>query len=106
MVHELMALSAAAPAPWFLFLSLLGLAWGQAPGDFDTSCRTGQHEEAHIFPDSWEVLLDSYDYSNLYDASLTVPGPVWVVTNEDEDGGNTGPGFNVSNIYYSLLSSS
>lgn len=84
---------------WLLCLSVLGLGCAQAPGDYDPSCRTGMNEDAHIFPQSWELLLDSYDYSNLYGSSETTASlPVWVATNEDGDGNNFNVNFNVSHF--------
>ena len=38
-----------------------------APGDHDSSCRTGfVNGPKHIFPDEWRVLLDNYDYTFLF----------------------------------------
>lgn len=38
----------------------------QAPGDYDPTCRTGLNAPNHIFPEAWRVLVDTYDYENLY----------------------------------------
>lgn len=69
----------------FLLLLSSPLGLGQAPGDYDPGCREGQLvAPLHVFPEAWEVVLDSYDYQNLYDEGLTIP-PVWVARSFDTD---------------------
>lgn len=72
-----------------LIFSLLGIFHGavaEAPGDQDATCRTGLDEIHHIFPEEWEVLVDSYDYRNLYGEVLGQSRPVWRSQGFDEDG--------------------
>ena len=53
----------------------------QAPGDFDETCRTGRITAAqHIFPNEWVLLLDSFDYINLYLGS----GAPWTARSFDD----------------------
>ena len=53
---------------------MLALIVGQAPGDHDASCRVG-NTATHVFPQNWKVLVDTYDYTNLFTGSI--PLPVW-----------------------------
>lgn len=63
-------------------------ALGQAPGDFNPICRTSAStNQDHIFPNNWTLLLDSYDYQNLYN-NITNPPPVWVAMSFDGDNAN------------------
>lgn len=65
----------------------------QAPGDYHPRCRYKNPEaenepfvlkDDHIFPSNWEVLVDTYDYENLYD-NLFSFGNVWHPENVDGD---------------------
>lgn len=57
---------------------------GQAPGDHDATCRTGLYANNHIFPTEWRVLVDTYDYQNLYN-QLSFPSPPWTANDVDGD---------------------
>lgn len=60
-------------------------AFSEAPGDRDPRCRTLINEpEDYIFPEEWEVLIDTYDYFSLYN-SLFGPS-VWQERSFDGDG--------------------
>lgn len=63
------------------------LAWqagAQAPDDFDETCRTGAlTAPQHIFPDDWVLMLDNFDYQNLFEGAT----PVW--QDRDFDGDNS-----------------
>ena len=65
----------------------------QAPGDHDPECRINMNEENHIFPENWKVLMDTYDYQNIFDPSGS-GDPVWKQKDVDEDGQG------VSRVYY------
>ena len=54
-----------------VLVTVIWQASGQAPGDRDTFCRTGQGARRHIFPGDWELMFDSFDYTNL-DSRWTV----------------------------------
>lgn len=56
----------------------LSLASGQAPGDQTPKCRKGLHLDDHIFPAEWKILMDTFDYANLFN--------VWILHDEDGDG--------------------
>ena len=67
---------------WCAILCLLPWqVWTQAPGDFNEECRTGQNADLHIFPDTLELLLDSYDYSNLINTQGLLPA--WLTRDYD-----------------------
>lgn len=73
----------------FLF-SLLGILHGinaaavsEAPGDHDQNCRVGIFEQEHIFPEEWEVLVDTYDYTFLYGSLFG--RSVWKAMSYDDD---------------------
>ena len=61
------------------------IAFGQAPGDYSATCRSGVNAAAHIFPAEWRVLVDNYDYQNLYNPDAS-PAPVWTDNDVDGDG--------------------
>ena len=71
-------------------LASISLTSGQAPGDYNASCRTGtQNINNRMFPAEWKILLDTYDYRNLYDpANLN---PVWTTRDVDGDGHSWSP---------------
>ena len=61
-----------------LLLALsVSTAWTQAPYDYDPDCRSGDNM-AHRdrFSDNWRILIDTYDYPNLYHP-FSFPAPVW-----------------------------
>ena len=63
-----------------LTLSLLTWrAWGQAPDDYDSTCRTEENADDRAFPSSWMLMLDTYDYSQI------IPG-LWLEESFDGDG--------------------
>lgn len=49
-----------------IFALVTWQASGQAPDDHDSDCRTGMNEIRHIFPPEWEVLMDTFDYRDLF----------------------------------------
>ena len=66
-----------------IFLAVLAAqASGQAPGDHDKSCRTGINAPDHQFAAEWKILLDSYDYQDLFANTASV----WVTNDVDGDG--------------------
>lgn len=69
-----------------LIFSLLGILHGticrEAPGDHDQSCRENLNAPLHDFPDEWEVLVDSYDYRDLFGTTGNTP---WSVRDFDGD---------------------
>lgn len=66
----------------FVAACLSGTA-SQAPGDHDPACRLGQNAASHIFPAEWRILVDTYDYSNLFNQlSLNA---AWTVNDVDGD---------------------
>ena len=75
---------------WTLYLVsftvCLSVTYGQAPGDYSLSCRKGIHAPEHIFPMEWKVLVDTYDYVNLF--AGTIPPPVWKEGDIDGDTSN------------------
>ena len=57
-----------------------------APNDFNRRCRAGDNRLNHIFPDNWKVLVDTYNYQQLFRPGSS--RSVW--ESEDFDGdGNT-----------------
>lgn len=60
------------------------LAQLPAPQDHDAECRLGLNRANHIFPQEWELLLDTYDYFQLFNPSST--RSVW--KSESFDGDN------------------
>ena len=67
-----------------VLLSFLGLvleAAAQAPGDHFDFCRTGLNAPRHDFPENWKILMDTYDYFNLFENF----GAVWTSTSQDGD---------------------
>ena len=59
------------------------------PEDHNPQCRTGFNTNAHIFPEEWELLIDTHDYMNIYDQSSSPP-PVWAWSDVDGDNENVG----------------
>ena len=70
------------PALLYLLIGL-SLASGQAPGDFSPRCRRGIFLADHIFPAQWKILMDTFDYENLFDP--TIREPVWTTLDADGD---------------------
>ena len=68
------------------FAVLATQASGQAPGDHDETCRTGPNIPAHNFAPEWKILVDTYDYQNLFDATLATTASVWMTNDVDGDG--------------------
>ena len=67
-----------------LLLIDLSLASGQAPGDYDRKCREGNNAAEHIFPAEWRILMDTFDYENLFDPFIR--NPAWTTLDADGDG--------------------
>ena len=67
-----------------LSLAVTWQALGQAPGDFDPSCREGTNAENKNFPPDTEVLLDTTDYTFLFEGINFV----WVERDFDSDDTN------------------
>ncbi len=60
-----------------LMILLCPLARSQAPED-RSDCRSDPNRvPQYIFPEEWVLMLDSYDYFNLFDISDTISPPVW-----------------------------
>ena len=68
-----------------ILLSVFHCGLSQAPGDHDEACRSDVNEAAHRFPMEWRILMDTYDYVNLFEG--TTPPPVW--SERDIDGNTT-----------------
>ena len=66
-------------------LTCLSPATAQAPGDHDEECRTGPNSDNHIFPAEWRVLVDTYDYINLFNSFISFPLSAWTVNDVDGD---------------------
>ena len=71
--------------------SLLGVALqvaAQAPGDHFQFCRNGTttNSARHVFPEEWEILVDSYDYLNLFEGN----NAPWRSTSQDSDSDQVG----------------
>ena len=63
-------------------LLLLPSVLSQAPGDRDGTCGTGDvnTNNRRWFPENWVLLLDSYDYVNLFStapATVAITPPTW-----------------------------
>ena len=57
--------------------------FGEAPGDFDGFCRhTERFVQLHTFPAEVKILLDTYDYVNLFRGF----GRTWITFDNDGDG--------------------
>jgi hypothetical protein len=54
---------------WCVVAVVIWQASGQAPGDGDGTCSTGQNSVRHIFPDDWQRVFDSYNYGSLFTAN-------------------------------------
>ena len=70
-----------------ILLMLFLYTSGQAPGDHDAFCRVDDVNNAtHTFPQNWKVLVDTYDYINLF--ACSIPPPVWKERDVDGDSHN------------------
>lgn len=67
-----------------LLLGVVRLSFAQAPGDFNQRCREGNNAARHIFPNNWKILMDTYDYQQLFRPSSS--RSVWEVRDFDNDG--------------------
>ena len=70
-----------------VILLILGVVhiFAQSPDDHDPSCRRGLiNGPKHIFPDTWELLLDTHDYTSLFKAYAGFE-PVWKCKSFDGD---------------------
>ena len=54
-----------------------------APNDHDSYCRLNFNtRNQHIFPDNWRLLVDTYDYQDLFSGA---PGAAWLKRDLDSD---------------------
>ena len=87
-----------------IVFSLLGFLHGtisrEAPGDHDDSCRENLNAPLHDFPDDWEILVDSYDYGDLFGTTGDTP---WSVRDFDGDNFKVRINIMISTIYDSTL---
>lgn len=58
----------------------------QAPGDYDDQCRNVfPFNQDNVFPADFRLLLDSFDYLNLFGTALPA---IWLRQSFDEDASN------------------
>ena len=62
----------------------IGQSSGQAPGDYDETCRMGMDAALHDFPAEVKILMDTFDYTALYGSA----GTPWTAVDGDGDGRN------------------
>ena len=67
-------------------------ASGQAPGDHAGSCRTGNNAVNHDFPAEFRILVDTWDYENLF-SEFGLSSRVWLPVSLDGDNLNYDPFF-------------
>lgn len=76
---------------WFPVIFLLaGISYvlAVAPGDFESRCRSNSvsgGKNLRDFPDNWKILMDTYDYRQLYQPAGRI-GRFWVNKDIDGDG--------------------